>query len=401
MYKRLRLTMNGIFTWILIILCLIQSAIFSGLTIGFFGLGRLKLEIEAEAGNKEAIKILHIRRDSNFLLTTLVWGNVGVNVLIALLTDSVLTGASAFLFSTFVITCFGEIAPQAYFSRNALSLGSKLTPLVHLYQFILYPVAKPTALILDWWLGKEKLELFKEQAVMIMLEKHIESGKSDISAFEGIGALNFLTIDDVNISDEGSIIDPRSIISLPVENGRPVFPPFKREPSDPFLQKIEASGKKWVIITSPSGEPVMVLDADHFLRDAVYKRGPFIPLSYCHFPVLVTSPKTRLEGVIRQFKVYPQDPEDDVIDQDLILYWSVEKRILTGSDILGRLLRGIVVECEGTTECERPAPTSRTEALRRTTLRRKIRKESDEKGQEYEQWQEFVSGKENNQEKET
>lgn len=392
--------MNEIVIWLLIILCLSQSAIFSGLTIGFFGLGRLKLEIEAEAGNKEAIKILHIRRDSNFLLTTLVWGNVGVNVLIALLTDSVLTGASSFIFSTFGITCLGEIAPQAYFSRNALSLGAKLIPIVRFYQFILYPVAKPTALLLDWWLGKEKLELFKEQAMMIMLEKHIESGKSDIGAFEGIGALNFLSIDDVNISDEGSLIDLRSIVSLPVENNRPVFPPFKREPSDPFLQKIEASGKKWVVITSPAGEPVMVLDADHFLRDAVYKKGPFIPLSYCHFPVVVTSPKTRLERVIRQFKVYPQDPEDDVIDQDLILYWNEEKRIITGSDILGRLLRGIVVECEGTTECERPAPTSRTEALRRTTLRRKIRKESDEQGQEYEQGQEFEAGMENDQGKE-
>lgn len=382
MYRGYRLTMNEITIWILIIICMVQSSIFAGLTIGIFGLGRLKLEIEAEAGNKEAIKILQIRRDSNFLLTTLLWGNVGMNVLIALLTDSVLTGASAFLFSTFVITCFGEIAPQAYFSRNALSLGAKLTPLVRFYQFILYPVAKPTSLILDWWLGKEKLELFKEQAMMIMLEKHIESGKSDIGAFEGIGALNFLTIDDVNISDEGSIIDPRSVISLPVENNRPVFPPFNREPTDPFLQKIEASGKKWVVITSPTNEPVMVLDADHFLRDAVYKKGPFIPLSYCHFPVVVTSPKTRLERVIRQFKVYPQDPEDDVIDQDLILYWNEEKRIITGSDILGRLLRGIVVECEGATECERPAPPLRPETLRRTTLRRKIRKESDEQGKE-------------------
>ena len=142
--------MNEIITWILIILCLMQSAIFSGMTIGLFSLGRLRLEIEAEAGSKEAIKILQIRRDSNFLLTTLLWGNIAVNVLIAQLTGSVLTGASAFLFSTFVITSFGEIAPQAYFSRNALSLGAKLTPIVRFYQLLLYPVAKPTALILDW-----------------------------------------------------------------------------------------------------------------------------------------------------------------------------------------------------------------------------------------------------------
>lgn len=355
-----------------------QSAIFSGMTIGVFGLGRLRLEIEAEADNKEAIKILQIRRDSNFLLTTLLWGNIAVNVLIAQLTGSVLTGASAFLFSTFIITSFGEIAPQAYFSRNALSLGAKLTPFVRFYQMLLYPVAKPTALILDWWLGREKLDLFKEQSLRIMLEKHIESGKSDISAFEGIGALNFLSIDDVSISDEGSLIDQRSIISLPVENNRPVFPSFKREPADPFLQKIEASGKKWVIITDPRNEPVMVLDADGFLRDAVYKKGPFIPLSYCHFPVVVKSSKTTLEKVIRQFKVYPQYPEDDVIDQDLILYWGEEKRIVTGSDILGRLLRGIVVQCEIGSGGKKPLSLSQPGIVRRAVLSKEKRKESKE-----------------------
>jgi metal transporter CNNM len=357
--------MYVILTWILIALCLVHSGIFSGLTIGLFGLGRLRLEIEAEANNKDALKILKIRRDSNFLLTTMLWGNVGVNVLLTLLTDSVMAGTAAFFFSTFGITCFGEIAPQAYFSRNALKLGSRLVPLVYFYQVLLYPVAKPSALLLDSWLGKEKLELFREQAMRIMLEKHIESSRSDIGTFEGIGALNFLSIDDVSISDEGSIIDPRSIISMEVKNNRPVFPPFNREPSDPFLQKIEASGMKWVIITDPGGEPVMVLDADGFLRDVVYKKGPFLPFSYCHFPVVVKSPKTRLEKVIRQFKVYPQYPEDDVIDQDLILYWGEEKRIVTGSDILGRLLRGIVVECGEDTGDSRCIPASMRNLKRR------------------------------------
>ncbi|MDK2892689.1 CNNM domain-containing protein [Methanohalophilus sp.] len=110
--------------WILIFLCLVQSALFSGLTIGLFGLTRLWLETEAEAGNKSAAKILEIRKDSNYLLTTLLWGNVSVNVLIALLTDSVMTGTAAFIFSAVFITCFGEIAPQAYFTRKAMSAGA-------------------------------------------------------------------------------------------------------------------------------------------------------------------------------------------------------------------------------------------------------------------------------------
>jgi metal transporter CNNM len=42
-------------------------------------------------------------------------------------------------------------------------------------------------------------------------------------------------------------------------------------------------------------------------------------------------------------KVRPDHPEDDVIDNDLILVWGEQKRIITGSDILGRLLRGISI----------------------------------------------------------
>ena len=122
----------------------------------------------------------------------------------------------------------------------------------------------------------------------------------------------------------------------------------------------------------------MVLDADGFLRDAVYKKGPFIPLFYCHFPVVVKSPKQGLKRVIRQFKVYPQYPEDDVIDQDLILYWGEEKRIVTGSDILGRLLRGIVVECELRSGCEVPVPPSQPGIVRSRTLRRKERQRAEE-----------------------
>ncbi len=34
--------------------------------------------------------------------------------------------------------------------------------------------------------------------------------------------------------------------------------------------------------------------------------------------------------------------EDDVIDQYLILVWGQQRRIITGADLLGRLLRGIV-----------------------------------------------------------
>jgi hypothetical protein len=52
--------------------------------------------------------------------------------------------------------------------------------------------------------------------------------------------------------------------------------------------------------------------------------------------------KTKLGDVIGHMKVVPEHPDDDVIDNDLILVWGDQKRIITGADLLGRLLRGIV-----------------------------------------------------------
>jgi len=324
-----------------IFFCLTQSALFSGLTLGLFGLSRLKLEIEVESGNQAAVQVLELRADANLLLTTLLWGNVSINVLLTLLTDSVLSGLSAFFFSSICITLFGEILPQAYFSRNALRMGIILAPVIKFYRFILYPVSKPTALLLDKWLGKEGVLFFKEEDFRIMLQKHMESRDSDISRLEGTGALNFLSIDDLPVGDEGELVDPVSIIPLETEFDLPVFPAFQRNPDDPFLLQVQESGKKWVILTTKEGAPRLVINADLFLRDALFGVEPFRPYSYCHRPIVVSDASTPLGEVIQKLRVHPEHTEDDVIDNDLILCWNAEKRIITGADLLGRLLRGI------------------------------------------------------------
>ncbi len=101
-----------------------------------------------------------------------------------------MAGIGAFLFSSVGITFFGEIIPQAYFSRNALRLGVFLTPLVRIYQKVLWPVAKPSAKMLDWWLGPEGISYIRESSFKHMLKKHAHAKESDIGKLEGLGALN-------------------------------------------------------------------------------------------------------------------------------------------------------------------------------------------------------------------
>lgn len=335
-------TMGEGLTWLGIVLCTIQAGMFAGLNLATFSLSRLRLEIEADAGNPEAAKVRELRRDSNLTLATIVWGNAATNVVLTLLSDSLLSGLGAFAFSTFAITIFGEIGPQAYFSRHALRVTARLVPVLRLYSILLYPAAKPTALFLNWWIGHEDVRLLGENAFKALITHHMRAKGGEVGTLEGIGATNFLELDDVRVAEEGEELDPRSVIELDVANGRPALPRLSGSPDDPFLRKVNASGEKWVIIVDRSQQPLFVLDADGFIRDAIFGEPSARPERHCHRPIVVTDPNTPLDRVLGRMKVKPERPGDDVIDDDLILVWTDKiRRVITGSDLLGRLLRGI------------------------------------------------------------
>lgn len=331
-------------TWVGITLCVVQSAIFSGLNLAFFSLNRLQLEVDAEEQTR-AKNVLALREDSNFLLATILWGNVGINVLLTLLSNSVMAGVSAFLFSTLVITICGEILPQAYFSRNALKMASTLAPIIRAYQFILYPVAKPCGYLLDAWLGKEGITYFREENLRAIIYKHVESDEAEVDTLEGIGALNFLDIDDLSVFEEGELVDAASIVPLPTKVDFPIIPEISAQPDDPFLQSINASGHSWVILTDEkTQQPLMAMDADGFLRAIIFSKNKVVdPYSYCHRPILINDSGASLGEAIHRLKISENSDydHDGVIENDVILIWGENKRIITGADILGRLLKGV------------------------------------------------------------
>jgi hypothetical protein len=334
--------MSSIWIWFGILLCVVQTGLFAGLNLAIFSLSQLRLQIEADDGNADAARVLALRQDSNAVLTTVVWGNVSTNVFLTLLSDSVLAGLGAFFFSAVAITIFGEIVPQAYFSRHALRMTARCLPFLNFYRIVLYPIAKPTALALDWWLGAEGISYLRERDVRSLILRSAKSGGGDIGRLEAIGARNFLDLDDIPVSEEGEPVDGKSIIAMPLANQRCVLPKFERSPDDPFLRRVDASGKKWVIVTDLAGEPVFVLDSHHFLRDALFNQLETDLNAYWHRPIVVRDLATKLGDVIGRMKVAPERAGDDVIDNDLILVWTAQPRIITGADLLGRLLRDIV-----------------------------------------------------------
>ena len=81
-------------------------------------------------------------------------------------------------------------------------------PFVKFYQVILFVVAEPTAMFLNWWLGPESIALLRERDFHTLLLKHVEAGSTDVGRLEATGALNFLTSTISSRWKKGSLSTP-------------------------------------------------------------------------------------------------------------------------------------------------------------------------------------------------
>lgn len=182
--------MEYIISFFLIVL----SAGFSGLTLGLMGLDVHELRRKVELGDKLAKKVYAVRKKGNLLLTTLLFGNVLVNAVLAVFLGSIASGLIAGLLATGLIFIFGEIIPQAFFSRYGLEFGAKLSWLVRFIIFLLWPICAPIAWVLDKILGDELPTVYSRHELIKVIEDHEESEESDIDEDEERivrGALSF------------------------------------------------------------------------------------------------------------------------------------------------------------------------------------------------------------------
>ncbi len=170
--------------YLVVILLLILSGLFSGLTLGLMSLNPFTLRRKIKLGDKNAKKVYPLRKEGNLLLCTLLLGNVAVNSALAVFLGSLTKGVVAGLLATSLIVVFGEVLPQALFSRYSLKFGSKFTWLVYFFMYLLYPITKPLALLLDKFLGGELPTVFSKKEFHLFLEKQKELKDSDIKSHE-------------------------------------------------------------------------------------------------------------------------------------------------------------------------------------------------------------------------
>ena len=144
------------------------AALMSGLTMALMSLDKMNLSILAASGTpteqKQARKLRPLLKRRHLLLVTLLIGNAAA-------------------MEAFVLI-FGEIIPQALFTKYRLPIGSALSPLVWLLELISLPVSYPIALLLDFCLGKDHPTIYRRAELKELTKQHLmdaEHGHGNLS----------------------------------------------------------------------------------------------------------------------------------------------------------------------------------------------------------------------------
>eukprot|EP01041_Mallomonas_annulata_P006532 gene6532-13226_t len=199
-------------TYFLVVILVLHSAMFAGLTLGLLSLDKVGLEILIGGDDQKLAKyakaLYPIREDGNFLLCTLLLGTVATNSMLSILLADIASGLYGFILSTVLIVLFGEIIPQSVCSRPeyGLLMGYYAIPIIKFYSIIFYISSKPLSMILNYTLGEDIGTIHTRTGLRKMLEIHVKQGALDIESGNVVdGALKYkdMTVREVmtDISD--------------------------------------------------------------------------------------------------------------------------------------------------------------------------------------------------------
>ncbi len=228
---------------IFIVVCLCLSGLFSGLNLGLMSLDKTELKIVENCGSpkekKYAKVISPLRKRGNFLLCTILLGNVLVNNTLTILMDDLTgSGGAAIIVATIGIVIFGEIIPQAVCSRHGLAIGARTVWITRLFMLITFPVSFPISKILDCILGEEIGNVYNRDRLRELLkvtEGNLDLVKDEFNIIAGALELSKKTVrdvmtklEDVYMLDYESVLDFETMNEI-MKTGYTRIPIFEKE----------------------------------------------------------------------------------------------------------------------------------------------------------------------------
>ena len=227
----------------IICVLLFFSGLFSGLNLGLMSLDKTELQIVENCGSEQERKfakiISPVRNQGNFLLCTILLGNVLVNNTLAILTDNTVgSGPIAIVTATLGIVVFGEILPQAICSRHGLEVGARTIWFVKFFMFITFPLSFPISKLLNLMLGEEMGNTYNRERLRELLKvtkDNLDLVKDEVKIITGALELSKKTVKnimtelkDVYMLDYDVILDFNTISEI-MKTGYTRIPIFEND----------------------------------------------------------------------------------------------------------------------------------------------------------------------------
>ena len=160
------------------------SAVSSGLNIAIMSLDLSDLRRKAKLGNRAAKRVLPLRHNAHLTLASILLTNVATVSATSLVLDQRFNGWLAGLIGTLLIVIFGEILPQALFSKNPLAWSSLFAPLLKVMMAVTYVISKPLQLLLDELFPHERARLQTRHELGLMISEHLGTDESELDEDE-------------------------------------------------------------------------------------------------------------------------------------------------------------------------------------------------------------------------
>lgn len=176
--------MSDFLVFVEVVLCIIIAAICSGLNVSLMSLPVADLQRQAELGERKARRILPLRRNSHLTLASILLVNVAAVSGSTLVLEERVGGLIAGVATTLLMVIFGEVLPQAWFTRFALKFCSFFVPLMQLMIVLTYPISKPIQLLLDKLIGHEGVRLHSRDELGLIVSEHLTGETSELDEDE-------------------------------------------------------------------------------------------------------------------------------------------------------------------------------------------------------------------------
>lgn len=163
-----------------VLLLIMASAVCSGLNIAVMSLDLADLRRKAKLGNRQAKRVLPLRSHVHLTLASILLTNVAAVSATSLVLGQRLDGWLAGLISTLLIVIFGEVIPQALFSKNSLFWSSLFAPVLQAMIIITYVISKPLQLLLDELFPHQRARLQTRRELGLLITEHQTDATSEL-----------------------------------------------------------------------------------------------------------------------------------------------------------------------------------------------------------------------------